>query len=83
MQAVYDDWADAMQGLTLGAINHGIELSKSERNPPNQGEFVDHCRKYRPEGVLKLSHRLTPEELERNRERIAKIAVEFALRKSA
>lgn len=48
MQAVYEDWADALQSCSLGAIDNAIDLAKQSEHPPNQGEFMELCRLYRP-----------------------------------
>lgn len=84
MVEVYQDWAEALQQQSLGAINFGIETSKAEIHPPSQGEFVAHCKRYNPNaGVLRLESKLSKEQLEANRERIATIARSLAGRKSA
>jgi len=85
MNDVYEDWADALQNCSIGAIQYGIYLAKSEqsREPPTQGQFVAMCKKYVPEiNHNQLDHKLTPEQMEANRKRIAEIAAEFA-RKNA
>lgn len=76
MQEVYADWADALQACSLGAIQYGIELAKTEqgREPPTQGQFLAMCKKYEPvETELKLEHRLTPEQLEKNKAKVAEL----------
>lgn len=85
MQEVYADWADALQNCSVGAIQYGIFLAKSEqsRDPPTQGQFVAMCKKYVPEvNHNQLDHKLTPEQMEANKKRISEIAAEFA-RKNA
>lgn len=85
MADVYEDWADSLQGCSLGAIQHGIELAKLEpgSNPPTQGQFVAFCRKYEPvPNVHQLENRLTPEQLEKNKRRIAEIAAGLAAKKA-
>lgn len=85
MQDVYEDWADALQACSIGAIQYGIFLAKSEqsRDPPTQGQFLAMCKKYAPEvNSNQLDHKLTPEQMEANRKRISEIAAEFA-RKNA
>lgn len=70
IQDVYLDWVEAMQGMTLGAINHAIEMSKSNIHPPSQGEFIAHCRHYVvPVNNLLLVHK-SPERNEENLEKI-------------
>jgi len=84
LQEVYQDWAEAAQSLTLGAINFGIELSKQQPHPPSQGEFIAHCKRFNPAcNVLKIERKLSPEEIARNKARIAKIGKLLAARKSA
>ena len=85
MQDVYADWADALQACSLGAIQFGIELAKLEpgNNPPTQGQFVAMCRKYEPvPNVHQIENRLTPEQLEKNRRRIAEISAALATKKA-
>lgn len=85
MQEVYADWADALQACSIGAIQYGIYLAKSEqsREPPTQGQFVAMCKKYVPEiNHNQLDHKLTPEQMAANKKRISEIAAEFA-RKNA
>ena len=48
MQAVYQDWAEALYGCSLGAIDNAIYLAKQSEHPPNQGEFKELCRLYKP-----------------------------------
>jgi hypothetical protein len=74
MQAVYQDWAEQMQGLSLGSINYGITVSKSGDHPPSQGEFIKNCKGYKPPELLKIECKLTPEQREANKQRIADIA---------
>ncbi len=73
MTEVYQDWAESMSNLTLGAINHGINEAKHEKHPPSQGEFIAHCRKFVPPTQIKLDNKLTPEQIEKNKARIAEI----------
>lgn len=85
MHEVYADWADALQACSIGAIQYGIYLAKSDqsREPPTQGQFVAMCKKYVPEvNHNQLDHKLTPEQMEANKKRISEIAAEFA-RKNA
>ena len=85
MQDVWKDWADALQGCSLGAIKHGIDLAKLDtgNNPPTQGQFLALCKTYRPEvNKLQLVHRLTPEQIEENKRIIAEIASRFVKSKS-
>ena len=83
LQDVYADWADAMQGLSLGAINYGIEISKTGEHPPSQGEFVKNCKGYKPAELLKIECKLTSEQREANRQRIADIAKNLSKAKTA
>lgn len=86
MQEVYADWADALQGNSLGSIQHGIDVAKNEiaEKPPTQGQFIAFCKKYQPVGnVHRLAHRLTPEQLEANKKRIAELAAGLMKKKSA
>ena len=47
MQAVYQDWAEALSNFSLGAINFGIGFAKQQEFPPSQGAFVGYCKEYR------------------------------------
>jgi hypothetical protein len=79
MADVYADWAESMQQLSLGAINFGIEAAKSGAHPPSQGEFVQHCKQFKPDtNVLRIESKITTEQQETNRARIAEIARKFA-----
>jgi len=83
MDEVHADWADAMQGLSLGAINHGIEVSKGGAHPPSQGEFINNCKGYKPAELLKIESKLSPEQREANKRRIAEMVRNLAKGKSA
>ena len=48
MQAVYQDWTEALYSCSLGAIDNAIYLAKQSEHPPNQGEFKEFCRLYKP-----------------------------------
>ena len=78
MQEVYADWAEELQDFTLGAIAHGIPLAKALPHPPSQGEFKDLCRTYRPPVPLMIGKQITPEQLEKNRQKIAELAATLA-----
>lgn len=54
MAEIYDEWSDTLKPMSLGAINHAIELAKAEQHPPSLGEFTMHCRKYVPQKPLML-----------------------------
>lgn len=82
MQAVYADWADEMGELSLSAINHGIKLAKALPHPPSQGEFKELCRSYRPQVPLMIGKQITPEQQEKNRQKIAEIAAMLACKKA-
>ena len=83
MNDVYADWAESLQGLTLAAINHGIEVSTNDPHPPSKGEFLNHCKTYRPQNiVLQLESKLTAEQKALNQKRISDMINELARRKS-
>lgn len=84
MQDVYADWAEALAGCSLAAINHGIGMAKNGQHPPSQGEFLAHCMTYKPNNhVLKLELKLSPKQVEINRKRIAEIAEMLSRKKQA
>ena len=80
-QEVYTDWAESMQEFSLGAINHGIEAAKEQPHPPSQGEFKTLCRGYKPALPTMLEHKLSPEQIEKNRVRIAEMVRSLAEKK--
>lgn len=62
MPEVYLDWAEALQDYSLGAIDGAINLSRAEQHPPNQGEFIIHCHRYKPPLIeLRLEKPVTPD----------------------
>ena len=81
-QEVYADWAESMQEFSIGAINHGIEAAKNLQHPPSQGEFKTLCKGYKPKLPPMIEHKVSPEQLEKNRVRIAEIARNLAAKKS-
>lgn len=85
MQDVCADWQEDMQDLTVGAIAHGITLSKASPHPPNLGEFVNHCKAYRPpeSTVLQLDRKFTVEQIEANQKRIADMVAMLKMSKQA
>ena len=83
MRAVYADWAEELQSLSLGAINHGIAQSKALAHPPSQGEFKALCQSYKPAMPIMIDCKLSFEQIEANRKRIAGIAEMLAWSKSA
>lgn len=83
MQAVYADWAERMQGLSLDAINHGIEVSKGGEHPPSQGEFVNNCKGYKPAELLKIESKLSLDQREANKQRIAAMVKNLTRSKQA
>jgi hypothetical protein len=86
LNEVYLDWAnnEAMGNLTLGAINYGIEISCNGQHAPNRGEFIANCRHYNPvSATLKIERRISPEQIESNRKRIAGIAEMLSRNKRA
>lgn len=82
MQSVYADWAESMQEYSLGAINHGIEQAGDLQHPPSKGEFKILCQCYKPKLPPMIDHKVSPEQLEKNRLRIAEIARTLAAKKS-
>lgn len=74
MHDVCIDWAEALQSYTLGAINYGIETAKGAPHPPNQGEFVNYCKAYKPPLTeLRLERTWSAEEINTNQRRMAGI----------
>lgn len=77
MNAVLEDWAEALQGCSLGAIKHGIDLAKLDtgNNPPTQGQFLALCKTYRQAvNKLQIVHKLTPEQIEENKRKVAELS---------
>ncbi len=82
MQELYADWAEGMQDLSLAQIDHGIKVSKTFEFPPSQGEFISYCKQYIAPEPLKIEHKLSAEQLERNRRRIREMAEMLSKNKS-
>lgn len=83
MQAVYAGWAESLHDVSLGAIGFAVGKSKTElAHPPSLSEFRKICLEYVPpqSNVLKISHKLSEEQKQKNRERMAAIAEQFARR---
>lgn len=83
MQAVYADWAERMQDLSLGSIDFGIKVCGDMPHPPSKGEFFNACRGYNPPQLLKIESKLSPEQREANKQRMADIAKSLARSKQA
>lgn len=81
MQEVYADWSESMQEFSLGSINYAIETAKELQHPPSQGEFKTLCRGYKPALPTMLGHKLSPEQIEKNRVRIAEMVKSLASKK--
>ncbi len=84
MQDVYADWADALQGFSVGAIQHGLDLAKLDNasNPPTQGQFIALCKTYKPMSKPLLVHKITEKQLAENKRRIADIVSNLAKKQS-
>lgn len=83
MQEVYSAWAESMQDLSLGSINHGIELSKQDEHPPSLGKFIEHCKKYQPPLIENRLEKLHVKDTTVGRERIANIRDMLAIKMKA
>jgi hypothetical protein len=86
LEDVYDAWANDtdLGNLTLAAINCGMDIAKRQSYPPNQSEFISFCRQYNPaRTALKIKSKLSPEQIESNRKRIAGIAEMLSRNKRA
>lgn len=77
MAMVYDEWAQTLRDCSIGAIAFATEESKKNDMPPSLGAFLKLCRDYKPEPILKLEHKLTVEQIERNKARLAEILANF------
>ena len=75
---IYCVWAESMQDLSIGAIQHGVELSKQDEHPPNLGKFMDHCRKYKPKQVEARLNKnpVSQEKAKENLEKLKKLLAE-------
>lgn len=79
INTVYEDWAEDLASMSLGAIKWAIVQCRKDGHPPNVGEFVNRCKQYKPaDAPLKLERKFTEEEMEINRARIAKIKADLA-----
>lgn len=77
MKSVYQEWAEEMGSISIGAIQHGVKLAIRMQFPPNLSEFMDCCSDYNPPmihpNVYSIEHKLTPEQIEENKKRVAEI----------
>ena len=82
MQAVYADWAEELGDMSLGSIDHGVKAAKNCLHPPSQGEFKDLCRSYRPQVPMMIGKQITPEQQEKNRQKIAELSAMLSRNKA-
>lgn len=77
-------WAEELAGFASipGAIAAALEVQKSDEWPPTLPKFLQLCREQaRRIGAPKapaLDHKLTPEDIERNRVRIGELTAKLA-----
>jgi hypothetical protein len=82
LSEIYQDWADDLGDFSVAAIGYGVEIARRQEQPPNLGEFMQLCRDYKPQdNLLKISRKLTPEQIEANRRRIRAIAEMYGMSK--
>jgi hypothetical protein len=75
IQNVKQVWAEELGGFSEmpEAIGYAFK-NLDPKFPPSALEFKELCRRAPRKEVMALPHKLTPEEIERNRQRIAEIA---------
>lgn len=77
-------WAEKLAGFQgyPESIKYALDCLDGRDWPPTLPEFISDCRRAPRQAVAALAHRLSPEEIERNRER-ARQMVETLGRKMA
>lgn len=75
MQNVRDTWADELGGFhdKPEAIAYALGALGDSKFPPTLPEFIEACRRAPAKEVPMLPHKLTPEDIERNKERLSKL----------
>jgi hypothetical protein len=79
MKNAMEVWADELSGFadTPEAIAHAIAVCAADQYPPNLPQFREHCRDYmrrNQRDILKLEHKLTPEERAQQKAMADKVA---------
>lgn len=86
MANVMETWAEELAGFAdqPERIAYALKSLADERFPPTLPEFIAACRRApaKSSGPA-LVHRLTPEQIESNRKRIAEISAQLAKDKAA
>lgn len=83
-------WAEELAGFASipGAIADALTVQKADEWPPTLPKFLQVCRDQArrigtaPKGPV-LEHKLSPEEIQRNRERIAAISASLSKKQAA
>lgn len=75
-------WAEKLAGFADNphAIKHVLEKCLPEE-PPSLPQFIDLCRKAPPPKFHRIEHKLTEQEMERNRERIKELLAQYGPKK--
>lgn len=75
MDEVYSLWVDVLNNCSIGAIAFACDECIAAASIPSAGEFLRVCKSYIPIGHAApvLEHKLTEEELQANRDRLAEI----------
>jgi hypothetical protein len=69
-------WAEKLGGFRdrSDCLKYGLDCLDGREWPPTLPEFISDCRRAPAPKVRALEHKLSPEDIERNRERARKIS---------
>lgn len=78
-------WAEKLAGFheRPDAIKYALDCLEGREWPPTLPEFLSDCRRAPKLVVATLEHKLSPEDLERNRLRVRKMAESISRRMAA
>lgn len=78
-------WAEKLAGFheRHDAIKYALDCLEGREWPPTLPEFLSDCRRAPKPVVATLEHKLSPEDLERNRLRVRKMAESISRRMAA
>lgn len=74
-------WAEELGGFAESPEDIAYALRNLPERSPNVIVFRDLCRKAPRNGSLQLEHKLTPEQMERNKERLAELKASLGMKR--